>query len=69
MPRDNLHECLQGLAPGALRKLSDADRQALHALVERARRQRAADHAAAIDAAVAQVPVMLRSTVRRMLAE
>ncbi|HEX4869138.1 MAG TPA: hypothetical protein VFV15_00230 [Moraxellaceae bacterium] len=69
MARDDLHDCLQALAPGALRKLSDADRQALHALVDRARRQRAADHAAAIDSAVAQVPAMLRSTVRRMLAE
>lgn len=69
MSRDDVEECLQALAPVALRKLSDADRQFLRDLVDQARRQRAAEHTAAIDAALAHVPALLRVTLRRMLDE
>ncbi|HET8732065.1 MAG TPA: hypothetical protein VFM34_13270 [Moraxellaceae bacterium] len=69
MPRNNFLECLQGLAPAALRKLSDDDIQRLDELVLRAHAQRNEEQAAAIEAAVAQVPVLLRDTLRRMLAE
>lgn len=69
MPRKDFEDCLQSLAPSVLRKLSDTDVRRLGELVLRAHAERNQEHAAAIEAAVEQVPVLLRDTLRRMLAE
>lgn len=52
-----------------LLKLSGAERDRFLTLLQRARSQRAAEHEAAIEAAMRQVPALLRGTLRRRLAE
>ncbi|MDF2444908.1 MAG: hypothetical protein K0S46_144 [Moraxellaceae bacterium] len=65
MAIDDLQQCL----PALLNKLSASERDMLLALVDRARAARAREHEVAIEAAVAQVPALLRSTLRRMLTD
>jgi hypothetical protein len=69
MAIDDLQKRLPALNPALLNKLSVSERDMLLALVTRACAARAREHEAAIEAAVAQVPVLLRSTLRRMLTD
>lgn len=69
MSSHDFADCDLRLPQGLQRKLSPDDLARLQALLLRARTQREAEHAAAIEAAVAQVPALLRGTLRRMLAE
>lgn len=69
MALDTLRQYLPDLSPSLLQKLSSADQEHLLALLVRARQLRTREHEAAIEAAVGQVPALLRGTVRRMLSE
>lgn len=69
MAIDALQQCLPDLGPPLLQKLSSAEQEQFLALLVRARLARTREHEAAIEAAVAQVPALLRGTVRRMLSE
>lgn len=69
MSSHDFSRCADSLPPALRRQLSPDDLARLQALMLRARALREAEHRAAIDAAVAQVPALLRGTLRRMLSE
>lgn len=67
MTHASLQNHLPELDPAVLQKLSAADCLRLQDLLTRELQARALHHEAAIEAAVSQVPALLRSTLRRML--
>lgn len=69
MPTHDFARCADALPASLRRQLSPDDLARLQGLLLRARALREAEHAAAIEAAVAQVPALLRGTLRRMLSE
>lgn len=69
MAIDALQQYLPELSPALLLKLSEAEREQLLELLTRARRMRAEEQETTIEAALAQAPALLRSTLRRMLTE
>lgn len=69
MASTTLQDCLSGLDPALLRKLSADDLTRLQALLKRERDARASEYDVAIEAVVAQAPALLRSTLQRILTE
>lgn len=69
MSSHDFSNCAESLPQSLRRQLSPDDLARLQALLQRARALREAEHAAAIEAAVGQVPALLRGTLRRMLSE
>ncbi len=65
-PLDDL-QALLGTAPAGLAGLPAADQQKLIDTLRRARVAQHADHANALDKALAHIPALLRGPVRRII--